>query len=97
MSNQSHKVLADLEISVLGKGLGFSPTPTFINKADLRREFADFTRKMRCKWFFWNEPTEDFSEIPAFRIKSNWSPPKGHPDRNVFKSDGGRDVLAFAW
>ena len=48
----SHKVLTDLEISVLGKGLGFSPTPTFINEADLRRDFADFARKMRCKWFF---------------------------------------------
>ena len=43
----SHKVLTDLEISVLGKGLGFSPTPTFINEADLRRDFADFARKMK--------------------------------------------------
>ena len=64
--NLSHKVLTDLEISVLGKGLGFSPTPTFINEVDLRR---DFSGKMRCKWFFRNEPTEDFSEIPAFRKK----------------------------
>ena len=28
--NVSHKVLTDLGISVLGKGLGFSPTPSFI-------------------------------------------------------------------
>ena len=67
--NLSHKVLTDLEISVLGKGLGFSPTPTFINEVDLRRDFVNFSRKMRCKWFFRNEPTEDFSEIPAFRKK----------------------------
>ena len=39
--NVSHKVLSDLEISVLRKGLGFSPTPTFINEADLRRDFAN--------------------------------------------------------
>ena len=76
--NLSHKVLSDLEISVLGKGLGFSPTPTFINEADLRRDFAEFARKMRCKWFFRNEITQDFSEVPAFRVKSNWNPPKGH-------------------
>ena len=82
--NLSHKVLTDLEISVLGKGLGFSPTPTFINEADLRRDFADFNRKMRCKWFFRNEPTEDFCEIPAFGIKSNWSSPKGHPTLEMF-------------
>ena len=84
--NLSHKVLTNLEISVLGKGLGFSPTPTFINEADLRRDFADFDGKMRCKWFFRNEPTEDFSEIPAFGIKSNWSPPKGHPALEMFLS-----------
>ena len=76
--NLSHKVLSDLEISVLGKGLGFSPTPTSINEADLRRDFAEFARKMRCKWFFRNEITQDFSEVPAFRVKSNWNPPKGH-------------------
>ena len=52
MFNLSHKVLTELEISVLGKGLGFLPTPTFINEADLRKNFADFARKMRCKWFF---------------------------------------------
>ena len=34
--------------------------------------------------FFRNEPTEDFSEIPAFRIKSNWSPTKGHPVLEMF-------------
>ena len=34
--------------------------------------------------FFRNEPTEDFSEIPAFRIKSNWSSTKGHPALEMF-------------
>ena len=100
--NLSHKVLTELEISVLGKGLGFLPTPTFINEADLRKNFADFARKMRCKWFFRNEPMEEFSEIPAFKIKSNWSPPKGHPaleikSDQVFKSDGGRDIFTSIW
>ena len=80
MFNLSHKVLTDLEISVLGKGLGFSTTP--INEADLRRNFANFAKKIRC--FFRNEPTEDFSEIPAFTIKSNWSSTKGHPALEMF-------------
>ena len=43
--NLSHKLLTDLEISVLAKGLGFSPTPAFINKADLRSHFADLLEK----------------------------------------------------
>ena len=93
--NLSYKVLTDLEISVLGKGLGFSPTPTFINEADLRRDFAGFARKMRCKWFFCNEPTEDFTEIPAFRIKSNWSPPKGHPTLEMHLSQMEGEIFSL--
>ena len=48
--NLSKKVLSQTEINVLEKGLGFSPTPSFINEADLRRGFNEFSRKMKCKW-----------------------------------------------
>ena len=57
---------------------------------------------MRCKWNFRNEPTlisvkdsvkyqleilpPNFSEIPAFRLKSGWKPPKGHASLEVFLS-----------
>ena len=71
----SKKVLRETEIHVLEKGLGFAPTPTRINKTDLRADFNEFARKMRCKWFFRNEPTKNGSEVPAFRVKSNWKPP----------------------
>ena len=52
--------------------------------SDLRADFNEFSRKMRCKWFFRNEPTENFSEAPAFRVKSNWNPPKGYPAVEIF-------------
>ena len=40
---------------------------------------------MRCKWHFRNsEPTENFSEIPSFRPKSTWTPPKGSASLEVF-------------
>ena len=84
--NLSKKVLTETEIRVLEKGLGFAPTPTKINETDLRADFNEFARKMRCKWFFRNEPTENFSEAPAFRVKSNWNPPKGHPAVEIFLS-----------
>ena len=29
---------------------------------------------------------EDFSETPAFRVKSSWKPAKGHPNLEVFLS-----------
>ena len=33
---------------------------------------------------FHNKPTENFSEAPAFRVKSNWNSPKGHPPIEIF-------------
>ena len=75
--NLSNKVLSQTEISVLEKGLEFVPTPNMIIEADLRREFDTFRRKSRYKWYFKDEPSKDFSEIPAFRPKSicTWKPP----------------------
>ena len=78
--------MTETEIHVLEKGLGFTPTPTKINETDLRADFNEFARKMRCKWFFRIEPTENFSEAPAFRVKSNWNPPKGHRAIEIFRS-----------
>ena len=82
--NLSRKVLTETEMCVLEKGLAFAPTPTRINESDLKRVFNEFSRKMRCKWYFINEPTENFSEKPAFNIKSNWNPPNGHPAFEIF-------------
>ena len=33
---------------------------------------------MRCEWYFRNEPSEIFSEIPGFKLKSPWKSPEGH-------------------
>ena len=41
---------------------------------------------MRIKWHFRNEPTQDFSDKPAFSAKSTWNPSKGHPNIEVFLS-----------
>ena len=43
--NLSNKVLSQTKISLLERGFGFVPTPNMINKADLRRNFNDFSRK----------------------------------------------------
>ena len=53
----------------------------FINEADLKRDFADFSRKMRCKWYFKND-----IEILAFYNKSNRNPPQGQPELETFLS-----------
>ena len=72
--NLNKRKLTELEVSVLEKGLGFAPTPFAINEAKMRTDFENFARKMRCKWHFRNNLTENFSEVPAFRNKSKWKP-----------------------
>ena len=44
--NLSQKTMSPLEIKVLEKGLGFSPTLSTINEVDLRRDISNFNRKM---------------------------------------------------
>ena len=68
--NLSKIVLFETEIKVLEKGLGFSSTPSFINEADLQRDFDDFARKMRCKWYFMNESQYIPSEVSTCQLKS---------------------------
>ena len=75
--------MSQTEINVLEKGLGFSPTPSFINEADLQWDFNEFSREMRCKWYFRNE-TQGSGEIPTFQSKSTWNPPKGSPTLELF-------------
>ena len=93
--NVSRKFLTETEIRVLEKDLGFAPTPTRINESDLKRDFNEFSRKMRCKWYFRNQPTENFSEKPAFHVKSNWNPPNGHPALEIFLSKLENEVFSI--
>ena len=48
---------------------------------------------MRIKWHFRNEPTSDFSNIPAFAPKSAWKPPQDHPNLEVFLSQIESDLF----
>ena len=84
--NLSRKVFSDVEIKVLEKGLDFAPIQNKINEPELRKDFEEFCRRMRIKWHFRNEPTQDFSSKPAFSPKSTWNPPVGHPNVEVFLS-----------
>ena len=49
---------------------------------------------MRCKWYFRNEATETFSEKPAFNIKSNWNPPNGQTEFEIFLSKLENEVFS---
>ena len=55
-----------------------------LKKYSSQRDFEDLARKTRCNWYFQNDKTESFSQIPAFQNKSSWDPPKGYPALEIF-------------
>ena len=68
--NLSKKVLTETKTIVLEKGLDFAPIQKSINEPELRSDFEEFSRRMRCKWHFHNELSDNFSNTPAFTSKS---------------------------
>ena len=59
----------------------------------MRNDFNEFCRRIRLTWYFRNEDTPNFSEVPAFRPKSSWNSPKGHPNLEVFLSEVEKELL----
>ena len=84
--NLSRRVFSEDEIKVSEKGLDFAPIQNKVNEPELRKDFDEFCRRMRIKWHFRNEPSENFSTIPSFRSKPSWKPPTSHPNLEVFLS-----------
>ena len=95
VSNFSKQELSAKEISVLEKGLGFAPTPSHINEADLRQDLWEFSRKMRCKWHSRNEVSQNNEEISQFKVKSHWNPPTGHPALEAFLNKTEKDIFSL--
>ena len=52
-------------------------------------------RRMRIKWHFRNEISEDFSEVPAFSPKSSWNPPQCHPNLEVYLSQVENELFSI--
>ena len=86
MFNLSQRVLSEIEIHVLEKGLDFVLIQKSINEPDLRKDFEDFSRIMHIRWNFRDQPCDDFSDKPTLRPKSNWKPPPVHPGLELFLS-----------
>ena len=75
------------------KGLNFAAIQNKINKREFRTGFNEFCRRMRTKCYFKNEPTKEFSNIPAFSPKSTWTPPNEHPNLEVYLSQIEKEVF----
>ena len=77
MLNLSHKQLNDSEITLLNKGLKFTPTPPAGNAEKLTEDLKEFNGKLRLIEYF--DGTED-SDKSLVRNKSNFIP---HSERNA--------------
>ena len=84
------------EVNILEKGLDFTPIQNKINQLELRKDFEEFCRRTRTKWYFSNDVSENFSEKPAFIPKSKWKPPRGHPSLEVFLSQIEKELFELA-
>ena len=82
--NLSEKVLTDIGINVLEKGLDYAHIQNKINEPEFREDFEEFCEKKRLKWHFRNESIPYFKETPVFAPKSTLKPPKGHPNLEFF-------------
>ena len=91
----SKKILTETEIRALERGLSLTPAPNVINEENLRREFDDFNRKMRCNWYFRNGPSKNVGSIPAFKLKSFWKPPASHPGVELCLSKLEGELFSF--
>ena len=77
MVNLSRRELSEEDISLLSKGLKFPPTPTDIDKAQLKSNFEAFNRRMRLRWHFRNNE-DDYVPDKDSSFKTN---PHGSPLR----------------
>ena len=91
--NLSQKGFLDIEIQVLEKWLDFSPVQRFLNEPEVWKDFEEFARRMRVKWYFQNESSEDFIDKHAYHLKSSWKPPPGHPGLDLLLSQIEKDIF----
>ena len=73
--NFSHRALTDREIRVLDKGLNFVLTTEKLDRFQIKIDLERLGREIKLKMHFKTEPTVAFSEKPAFRVSSKWTPP----------------------
>ena len=75
------------------KGLDFAPIHKSISEPELRKKFEDFSRRMPIRRNFRDQSSEDFSDKPTFRPKSNWKSPPGHPGLEPFLSQLEKEIF----
>ena len=95
--NLSRRELSEEDISLLSKGLKFSPTPTDIDKAQLKADLEAYSRRMRLQWHFRNNEDKYVPDKDSnFKTKSTWQPPKDDPVLENYLSLLEKEVMSVS-
>lgn len=84
--NLSNNVLNESETKVLKKGLHFAPIQQKNKIPKLRNNFEEVCRRMRIKWAFKNDTSQDCSAVCVFTRKPFRKAWFGHANLKVFLS-----------
>ena len=95
--NLSRRELSEEDVSLLSKGLKFSPTPTDIDRAKLKEDLEAYKRRIRLWWHFTNNE-DNFTpdDQNRFRAKSTWQPPKDDPVLENYLSLLEKEVMSVS-
>ena len=76
--NLSDRLLTENEIKVLDNGLNFVPTPEKLDRLQIKNDLEKLGRlgrDIKLRMFYKNDLSPSFSEKPAFKVPSSWTPP----------------------
>ena len=71
----SESVLIENEIKLLDKGLNSIPTTKKLNRLQTKNDLEKLGRDIKLRMFYQNDLSPSFSEKPAFKVTSSWTPP----------------------
>ena len=73
--NLSDRVLTENEIKVLDKGLNIIPTAEKPDRLQIKNDLEKLGREIKLRILYQNDLSPSFSEKPAFKVPSSWTPP----------------------
>jgi peptide-methionine (R)-S-oxide reductase len=79
--NLSSLTLSLPQLSLLSRGLKFTPLPNHVDRLSLKESLNTFTRRLRLTEYFADRDSCTRETPSKFRIKSSWTPP---PNRDKF-------------
>ena len=80
-------VLTEHETKVLDKGLNFVPTTEKLDRPQIKNDLEKVGRDIKLTIFYQNELSPFFSEKPAFKVASSWTPPISDVQLELYLSE----------